>query len=184
MSILENSRFKLTYEDYVAFPEDGQRHEIVDGSHCVTPSPSSYHQSLIVRLCYQLYEKVERRGKGRVLAAPMDVLLTPVDIVQPDVLVVLEPRTAEIKEKNVQCAPDLIIEVLSAATATRDRQLKKSLYERTGVGEYWIVDPDAKAVEQHVRAESGRPYELKGIAGDRLIATALPDVCVNLNEVW
>lgn len=183
MSIVENSRIKLTYEDYVGFPDDGKRHEVVDGEHCVTPSPSSYHQTLVMRLSHQLYGQVEEAGKGRVLPSPMDVVLSKVDIVQPDILVVLEPRTAGITPKNVRCAPDLVVEILSETTADRDRHLKKSLYEKSGVAEYWIVDPDARTVEQYVLGESGR-YEKRGPFHDQFSVEKLPEVRIDLEKVW
>ncbi|MCZ6793598.1 MAG: Uma2 family endonuclease [Planctomycetota bacterium] len=184
MSIVENSKIKLTYDDYVGFPEDGQRHEIIDGDHCVTPSPSSYHQSILSRLHYQLFDQIENTGRGRVLPAPMDVLLSKVDIVQPDILVVLEPRTIDITPKNVQCAPDLIVEILSEATADRDRRLKKSLYEKSGVAEYWIVDPESRAVEQHVLKKATGRFEDRGSFRGELSAEALPDVRNDLRKVW
>ena len=141
MAIVENSRFKLTYEDYIAFPDDGQRHEIVDGEHVVTPSPKSYHQTLLMRISAQLFDQIDKQGMGRVLPSPMDVRLSTVDVVQPDILVVLEPRTHIIEEDYVSGAPDLAIEILSKSTANRDRGIKKTRYERLGVAEYWVVDP-------------------------------------------
>ena len=183
MSLLDNSRNKLTYVDYVEFPDDGARHEIIGGEHYVTPSPSSYHQSLSLRLAVQLYAQVEKAGKGRVLIAPLDVLLSDFDIVQPDLLVVSESRTSGIKPKNVQCAPDLAIEILSQSTAKRDQQLKKSLYQRVGVAEYWIVDPQAHVVEQYCLDAEGAD-ELQGTFADKLTARSLSDVHVDLREIW
>lgn len=184
MSIVEDSRIKLTYEDYVGFPDDGQRHEIIDGDHHVTPSPASYHQSLVMRLSFQLYSQVELTGRGRVLPSPIDVVLSPVDVVQPDILVVLAARTIHITPRNVQCAPDLVVEVLSESTTERDRRLKKSLYERAAVAEYWIVDPEARTVEQLVlRKETGR-YELASTCREAIVAVGLPGVKIDLTQVW
>ena len=81
MPIVENSKIKLAYDDYVRIPNGRNRHEIIDGVHCVTPSPTSYHQSLVMRIASQLFVQVEEAGRGRVLPAPIDVLLSKVDIV-------------------------------------------------------------------------------------------------------
>jgi Uma2 family endonuclease len=183
MSIYADSRLKLSYEDYVGFPDDGRRHEIIDGVHHVTPSPDSFHQTLVMRLAYPLYVQVDLMDRGRVLPSPMDVVLTPVDIVQPDILVVLAPKTRHITAKNVECAPDLVLEILSESTRDRDLRLKKSLYERTGVREYWIVDPEAHAVEQlTLDAHTGR-FSSHGTFREEVVSEAL-GLRVNLREVW
>ena len=116
MSIVQDSRIKLTYEDYVRIPEDGKRHEIIDGDHYVTPRPFVYHQTVSGRLFVQLFRQVEERELGRVLCAPMDVLLSEVDIVQPDIVVVLKRNASIITKKNIQGSPDLLIEILSPST--------------------------------------------------------------------
>lgn len=183
MSIIENSKTKLTYEDYVGFPEDGRRHEVIDGDHYVTPSPSSYHQSLSLRLAAALLDLVERPGHGRVFTAPMDVLLTKVDIVQPDIMVVSKKNAAIITEKNIRGSPELLVEILSSSTSDRDRNLKKSLYQRSGVREYWIVDPDRKRVEQHVLASHGA-YDFVGEHHDTVSAKTFAGLAVDLGKVW
>lgn len=183
MAIVENSKTKLTYEDYVGFPEDGRRHEIIDGDHYVTPSPSSYHQLLSVSITAQLFTQVRSSGMGQVLPAPIDVFLSQVDIVQPDIIVILEEHTSIITKKNIQGPPDLVVEILSPTTSDRDRNLKKSLYQRAGVREYWIVDPDAKHVEQYVLEDNGQ-YAARGRHDDEITAQALPGVKVDLAKVW
>src|SRR5436305_9026054 len=131
---------KLTYDDYVLIPDDGKRHEILDGEHYVSPSPSLGHQRLVARLFRWLDGFVHPRELGEVLFAPLDVLLSWKDVVQPDLLFISRERAEISTEKNVQGAPDLVIEVLSKSTWNLDQDVKLQRYERFGVREYWLVD--------------------------------------------
>src|SRR5436305_1778740 len=128
---------KLSYGDYVLIPEDGRRHEILDGEHCVTPAPLTRHQRVSARLHGNLEPFVFERQLGLVLAAPTDVLLSPHDVAQPDLLFISKARMEIVAEENVQGAPDLVVEILSERTRRRDERLKHDLYERFGVQEYW-----------------------------------------------
>lgn len=183
MSIVENSRKKLTYEDYVDFPDDLHRHEIIDGNHYVTPSPRYSHQNASGNLFFQLYGKIHDAGLGKVLSAPVDVLLSRVDIVVPDLVVILEQNASIITEKNIQGAPDLLVEILSPSTSARDRTLKKALYERVGVREYWIVDLEKQRIEQFVLNAEGR-YDSTGEHHDEITARFVSGVTIDLTKVW
>lgn len=153
MSIITPQSQKLTYEDYVKIPEDGCRHEIINGVHVMNPSPSTQHQHVSKRLQYQLYTKIELSGLGVLFNAPMDVQLSDHDIVQPDLIIVLNDRVKKITPTKVKVAPHLVVEILSPSTSGNDRTIKKDLYERAGVDEYWIVDPFEQQVEQWVLRE-------------------------------
>src|SRR5690349_4526161 len=107
MAIRDIARRKLTYEAYVLFPEDGQRHEIIDGEHYVSPAPIPKHQMVSVELTSLLHSFVKPRRLGRVLTAPTDVLLSRHDVCQPDILFISNERAAILKDKNIQGAPDL-----------------------------------------------------------------------------
>ena len=141
---------KLGYLEYCCFPDDGWRHEIVDGDHVMTPAPSTTHQTVSKRLQYQLYSQVELGGLGLVFNAPVDVQLTDHDIVQPDLVVVLAEHSKRITLTKLNGPPDLIVEILSPSTASTDLTLKNQLYERAGVPEYWIADPDTKTIDQYI----------------------------------
>ena len=141
---------KLRYEDYAKIPEDGQRHEIIDGVHSVNPAPSTQHQHVSKRLQYQLFTKIELQGLGVLYNAPIDVQLSEFDIVQPDLVIVLNENIRRITPTKINVAPHLVVEILSPSTSGNDRTLKKDLYERSGVCEYWIVDPFEQQVEQWV----------------------------------
>ena len=141
---------KLTYADYAKIPADGNRHEILEGEEFMTPAPGTGHQRISAGLHSLLHVHVRDNGLGVVFAAPTDVVLGDENVVQPDILFVSTSRLAIVTEANIQGAPDLVIEILSPSTASIDRGLKRDLYERAGVREYWIVDREARLVEVHV----------------------------------
>jgi Uma2 family endonuclease len=175
---------KLTYEDYVLIPDDGQRHEILDGEHYVTPSPFYRHQAVSSRLHSRLGPWVEERRLGIVLSAPMAVILSPHDIAQPDLLFVSKERAGIITEKNIQGAPDLVIEILSDSTRRRDEGIKLERYGRCGVPEYWMFDPKRKAAKVY-RRERGRLRLVAELtAGDVLTSPLLPGLEIRLAELF
>ena len=139
---------QITWQDVQQLPDDGHRHEAIEGELYVTPAPSFRHQRISQRLEQALLELLERPGHGLVVHAPIGVEFPSTsEGVQPDIVFVSSARRAIISEAGIQGAPDLLIEILSPTTAHRDRGIKRKLYERQGVGQYWIVDPEARAVE-------------------------------------
>ena len=179
---------RLTYDDFVLFPDDGKRHEIIDGEHYVTPSPNVRHQVLVRRLLYDLERYLRSRPQaGEVFSAPLDVLLSPYDIVEPDLFVVTGDQTGILTERNVQGPPALVIEVLSKSTRKRDAQTKRRLFERTGVREYWLVDPELDAVQVFRPSPEGklaRVVELTAEDGDVLTTPLLPACQIDLRELF
>src|SRR5215213_8209437 len=141
MAIRDTAHRKLTYEDYVLIPDDGKRHEILDGEHYVTAAPYPRHQAILGELHYWIRAFLAQNRLGRVFFAPVDVLLSRHDIVQPDLLFISNERLTVLTEKNVQGAPDLLVEVLSDSTRRIDEGLKLERYELLEVREYWVVDP-------------------------------------------
>lgn len=173
---------KLTYEDYARLPADLNRHEIIDGRHYVSPSPNIYHQKVSGRLFHLLYQEIELAGKGAVFHAPTDVELSRHDIVVPDLIVVLAQHEELIKRRSIQGAPDLVVEILSPSTRSVDRREKRAAYERARVTEYWIVDPDAHAIEQHVL--EGEVYGSPARCTDQIALRVLAGVTLDLARVW
>lgn len=151
MAVAVDRKTKLTYEDYRQFPDDGRRHEIINGDHHVSAAPSLYHQWVLTRLVVQLYHHVCEPGLGYLAPAPVDTVLSESDVVQPDIVVTLDRDEAVIRRERIEGPPDLIVEILSPSTAYRDRGLKLDLYQTAGVREYWIVDPDRRQVGSVVR---------------------------------
>ena len=178
---------KLTYDDYALIPEDGQRHEIIDGEHYVTAAPFIPHQNLSFELSGRFWSYLKRHPIGRALAAPVDVLLSKHDIVQPDLLFISNKRAGIVADpRNVKGAPDLLIEILSKSTRKLDEVLKLDLYERSGVLEYWIFDTDRRSV-QAFRLENERlvlAATLSAAAGDVLMTPLLPGFRLPLAEIF
>jgi len=147
---------RFTYEDFLLFPDDGKRHEIIDGEHYVTPAPNLRHQDLAGRLYIAIGNYLAHHpGTGRVFVAPLDVVFSLYDVVEPDLLFVAGDQLAILTPQNVQGAPALVVEVLSKGTRKRDEQIKRRLFERGGVREYWLVDPELDLVKVHRREEGG-----------------------------
>ena len=169
---------KLSYEDYALIPDDGRRHEILDGEHVMSPAPKTKHQRIVSRLDRSLGSYVEEHGLGEVFVAPFDVLLSDHDIVQPDVCFVSAERHLIVDEDNCKGAPDLVVEVVSASTRRRDLVDKRKLYERGGVAEFWVVDPAVDGVQVFRRGEGGayvRAADLSAESGDVITSPLAPD---------
>ena len=186
MAIRDTAHRKLTYEDYVHFPDDGRRHEILDGEHYVTAAPYPRHQAILGELYYWIRSFLGQNRLGRVFFAPVDVLLSRHDIVQPDLLFISNERLTVLKEKNVQGAPDLVSEVLSPSTRRIDEGLKLNRYELLDVREYWTVDPSRNVVRVYRRAGDRlrKEAELTAAAGDRLTTALLPGLEIPLAELF
>ena len=154
----KTQRRLYTYDDYLTLPDDGRRYEIIEGELFMSPAPRLSHQDISRNIEFALLKFVQRNHLGVVYYAPVDVLFSEVNVVQPDLVFVSTSNRQILTEANIQGAPDLIIEILSPATAATDRGAKKRLYERYGVKEYWLVDPDSETVEIYT-LRAGR-YEL------------------------
>ena len=136
-----------TYADLVALPDDQLRHELIDGEHVVTPSPNTGHQQVSKRLFLALDRYAEEHASGEVLYAPFDVKLSLSTVLVPDLVYFTVERFARVvNEKHATAAPDLVVEILSPGTRRRDKGRKRAVYDREGVQEYWIVDPEAQAI--------------------------------------
>lgn len=179
---------RFTYEDFLLFPDDGKRHEIIDGVHYVTPSPNTRHQELVGRIHLAIASYLRaRRSIGRVFLAPFDVVFSNWDIVEPDLLLIAGDQREILTDKNVQGSPALVIEILSRGTRKRDEQIKRRLFERAAVREYWLVDPELDLVKVFRRAEDGqfpRVAELSAEHDDVLTTPLLPEFSLTLAELF
>jgi Uma2 family endonuclease len=185
MAISETSD-KLTYEDYAAIPNDGKRYEIIDGELYVNPSPITRHERIAAEIEYLLRTYVRVLRSGEVFDAPYDVVLSDSDIVQPDVLYVANLRRHIVTDKNIQGAPDLVVEVLSESSRRLDLIIKRQLYERYGVTEYWIADPtvDTVIVYRRIGEKFVRFAKLTAEANDILESPLFPTLTINLRELF
>jgi len=177
---------KLTYEDYVLLPEDGKRHEIIDGEHYVTAAPFVPHQDLLVRLTVRLGAWVEDHQLGRFLIAPTDVILSPCDIVQPDLLFISRERASIVTQKNVQGPPDLVGEILSDSTRRLDQEVKRKIYARFGVREYWLIDRSSRTIQvwEHAEGSFRLRANLSTAARDILSTPLMPGLEIRLAEIF
>jgi len=156
---------KLGYDDLAQMPDDGLTREVLDGELFVTPSPAPRPQRASKRLQRQLEAYFEARGLGEVFNAPLDTILGPHDIVEPDILVVTNADS--ISARAIEGPPAIVVEILSPSTAVRDTTLKKRRYAWAGVAHYWIVDIDARRLEC-LRLEGG-DYTIAATAQDEEI---------------
>lgn len=142
-------RTESTWRDAQRMPDDGNRYEAIGGILHVTAAPKWRHQVVSKRLLLRLSELLEDPGHGEVVATPGVEFPATGEGVQPDILFVSHERRHIVEEAGLVGAPDLVVEVLSPSTAERDRGVKRRLYERQGVREYWIVDPAENQVDVH-----------------------------------
>lgn len=137
-----------TIEELLALPEDGQRHELLDGEHAVTPSPAVRHQLVLANIQARLFEWLRKNKSFLMMTSPADLRPIPNTLVQPDIFV-LQLNTPDIPSDWAEVGlPVLVIEILSPGTASRDRGKKRSIYQKARIPEYWIVDIDSRLVER------------------------------------
>jgi Uma2 family endonuclease len=165
---------KLTYQDFRHFPDDGQRHELIDGEHYVTPSPNTRHQELSLRLILALGNHLAAHPGGRLFHAPYDCVFTDFDIVEPDLLWIAADQLGIINKKNVRGVPALVVEILSPGTRRVDERTKRDLYDRVGVREYWVIDSDDSRIGVHRRSSKALILALElRAASDDILETPL-----------
>ena len=181
--VTREPKAKLTYEDYAKTPE-GERWELIDGELIMPPSPKAAHQSVQVRLGASMHVFARNNDSGEVFFSPLDVVLSECDTVQPDLLFISKERLDIITEANVQGAPDLVVEIRSPSTARQDWTVKRELYARHGVQEYWLVDPEAATVAVLLQEDGN--LKVAGVYGERdtLHSTTLEGFSITLSDVF
>ncbi|MFQ5680420.1 MAG: Uma2 family endonuclease, partial [Gemmatimonadota bacterium] len=168
---------QITWRDVQQLPDDGNRYEAIEGELYVTPAPSYRHQKISQRLEQALLRSLEEPGHGSVVDAPFGVEFPATgEGVQPDILFVSRALRGIIGDAGVRGAPDLVVEILSPTTAARDCGIKLRLYERQGVGEYWIVDPEAEEIEVWTFAEGPRAERFRDPLPVRLEGEAVGEI--------
>ncbi len=136
--------------------EEDERYELLEGERFIIPTPPLIHQLVLGEILFLLHDFVKAHRLGQVLMAPLEVVLSIENIVQPDVFFISNQRRHIVDPDGcVNAAPDLVIEILSPSTSGRDRLYKRKLYSKFGVQEYWIVDPAARTIEVLVPSPAG-----------------------------
>ena len=188
MSLSKEVR-KSTYADYLTYPDD-ERWEIIDGVLYMQSAPSWQHQSVSRELLRQ-FSNYLLNEPCEVFASPFDLRLSDMDIEEKDVTNVYQPDLVVVCDKSQLKGtgyfgiPDLVIEIISPSTVKTDRLLKFNMYEKFGVREYWIVEPDTKLVSVFILQENnryGRP-ELYTESGEVKVSI-FPDLVINLSTVF
>ena len=179
----QKPRIKLTYEDYRSTPED-KRYELLDGELTLAPAPRTTHQIVQNNISWRMSQFVASEDLGTVFNAPTDVVLAETDIVQPDIVFVSHERGHIIEENDLQGAPDLVVEVLSPSTASRDRGYKRTLYAQHGVKEYWIAGVESATITVLLLGEDG--FEVFGTfgEGERFSSPTLEGFEVEMDAVF
>ncbi len=180
---MKQAEIKFTYRDYQQLPDD-KRYELVEGELYLVPSPTLYHQRVSRQLEMALWMYIGQNALGEIYDAPCDVVFSELSVVQPDLLFVSKERLNILTEANVQGAPDLVVEILSPSTGQRDLGIKRKLYAKHGVREYWIVDPEAKTVEVLTWTEGGYRTEAVVPKTETLTSSLFPGLSLNLAEVF
>lgn len=175
---------KFTFQDLLTAPDDGNRYEIFEGELIVTPSPALKHQNAVFNLTLLLGQYIKTHKLGTMLSAPIDVYFDAETVFKPDLLFVSDERSHILEEQRINGAPDLIIEILSPATEDQDRGFKFRHYEKEGVREYWLADPNKEILEIYMLKQKG--YELHGrfSNNDEVSAPTFSSLSFHLEELW
>ena len=174
----------VTADDYRAMPETGPRYQLIEGELIMSPAPNRYHQDISRNLEFLLLKYLEKHPVGKIYDAPFDVYLTRYNVFQPDILFVANDRLAILTEAGASGAPNLVIEILSARTATLDKESKRKVYAREGVEEMWLLDPALKTVAVYRLQE--RPAEPLAIHGlkDKLETICFPGLKLRVKDLF
>jgi len=173
---------RLDYSDYAAIPPDRNRYEVLDGELLVTPAASPLHQRVSKRLQRQLEQFFEGSGRGEVFNAPIDVILSAHDVVQPDLVVVTEP--SQISSRGIEGPPALLVEVLSPSSRQTDRSAKAKRYAALGCPHYWTVDPDGRRVDCYRVADHKYTPVVEAEGNATLAHPDWPGLTIDLEMLW
>jgi len=177
---------RWTAEMVRALPDDGQRYELVSGVLVVTPAPAPLHQRVLMALLRQVLPYLQTYRAGEVLWSPADLSLGEDEILQPDLFVFPRQSGRKVRRWTDISTLLLAVEALSPSSARYDRTLKRKRYQRAGVPEYWIVDPDARLIERW-RPEDERPEILSEVMTWQPVAGIEPlvlDLPALFREGW
>jgi Uma2 family endonuclease len=168
----------LTYDDLCRMPDDLNRYEVIGGELVVSPYPNRAHQKVSLRLTLLIAQYVDARRLGEVYVAPVDVRLSPHNIVEPDLLFLRHDRLGMYGPTGpVEGPPDLVVEIISPSSRVMDRIRKAALYADSGVPEYWLVDAE-KLEFQLLTLDQGQ-YEPVAAEDGRFHSIIIPGLAVD-----
>ncbi len=157
---------------------------MIEGDFDMTPAPGEKHQRISRNLQFELHKFLDKNPVGELYDAPFDVILEESTVVQPDLLIVLENRRSRIVPEGLRGAPNFLVEIVSPSARSRDTQLKRRLYEKFGVEEYWIVDPESETVEQLVASQA--MFETQGVfsRSDTVVSKSISGMRIDFSKVF
>jgi Uma2 family endonuclease len=184
MGAVERVQPRVSYADLERAPEDGRRYELYDGEVYVVPAPMPRHQRVQIRLVEWLDDYVASAG-GFVVCAPIDIVFSEYDVLQPDV-VFFGPARAHLVDldRAIRHAPDLCVEILSPSTEATDRGRKLQMFARYGVPEYWIVDPVKETIEVHRLEASGYRLAQRASGDDEVKTDVVPGAALRAGSIF
>jgi Uma2 family endonuclease len=174
----------LTKYDYWELPEAGPRYQLINGDLFMAPAPNRFHQDISRTIQFEMMKYLEARPVGIIYNAPFDVVLTDINVFQPDLAFFSERRRRFLTEKGAEGAPDLVVEVLSPKTAHLDLNQKRVVYARTGVDELWVVDPEGEEIRVYDLRDNPDLPKLVLRAGDLLKTSLLPGFEISVRKVF
>jgi Uma2 family endonuclease len=184
MEPVRPARLPYSYEDYAALPNDGRRWEVIDGELEVNPAPAPRHQTVSRRLQFELMRLLEEPGIAQIFNAPIDLILSDSNILQPDLAILGSSRDHLITGRGIEGPPDIVVEVLSPSTKVLDQRVKKRTYARFSVPEYWIVDPVGGHLELFRLAADDYVLEQRFDRASVLTTPSFSEVQVELARVF
>jgi len=176
-----------TWEDWENLPdEEGKHYEIIEGELFVNASPVPRHQRVVKNLLVYLELYFREHGNGEVLQSPIGVVISQINVVQPDLVVMVKNGAWTIDDKRIHGAPDLLVEVVSKGNRRHDEVRKKAIYESYGVQEYWIVDPEAERVRIFRRGGERFVHaaDVSMESGGDLTSPLLPNFSLDVADVF
>ena len=167
-------REKLTYKDWLAYPESKLRTELIDGRIEVSGAPTDGHQAVVIDTHALLRSWMRVHWDGVALVSPCDVPLDDQNVVQPDVVVWARERCRSRRADPMGVCPALVVEILSRGSQGQDRVERRHRYARYGIREYWIIDGKARSVEVLVLEGSSYRSASMAVGDARVVSHALP----------
>jgi Uma2 family endonuclease len=174
----------LTKYDYWELPEAGPRYQLINGDLFMAPAPNRFHQDISRTIQFEIMKYLEAEPVGILYDAPFDVVLTDINVFQPDLAFFSEQRRHFLTDKGAEGAPDLVVEILSPKTAHLDLEQKRLVYARTGVDELWVVDPEGEEVRVYLFREDPDLPKVILRSGDLLKTSRLPGFELSVQKIF
>jgi Uma2 family endonuclease len=170
--MLQTTAPSVTRFDYEQMPDGPPYFQVIEGELVMSPSPKTSHQQILGSLYLILSRHLQEKPVGLVLLAPLDVFLGDVNVYQPDLIYVSNERRSFVTDRGIEGPPDLVVEILSPATARYDRGFKRKVYARTGVQELWLIDPETKLIQVYRLTEDAET-PVATLGANAILETAL-----------